>query len=111
MVEYKWSFGPMEVAPVEGKFENVVKVVPWTLTATDGERSEAMSGNCELPPPDASDFTPFEKLTEAEVVEWIEGCADIERFKVALAESLAGPADDATPALVMMAPPFQKDEA
>ena len=113
-IKYAWSFPtPLEVAETEGKFENIVKVVSWVLTATDGERSETLSNRLGMDPPDPADFTPFEKLIEAEIIDWVENnpALDIPALKAELAARFDVPEPVEPPATVTMAAPFQEDDA
>lgn len=46
----------------------------WRATATDGELSATAIGTAGFEPdPDAPGFVPFEQLTEAQVVSWVQG--------------------------------------
>ena len=55
-----------------GSLNDVVRDVDYTLTGVDGEASFALPNTIRLGEPDSSEFVPFESLTEAQVVQWVE---------------------------------------
>ncbi len=62
--------------------DGFVTTAHWTVTATDGDFSASAYGTCEF---DGELTTPYEKLTEAQVLEWVWASLD----KAAYEESLA----------------------
>jgi hypothetical protein len=72
-----WKVEGLEVIPsFEGKSE-VVKVVHWRASATRNAQSIAplhatAYGSALLSVADLSEFTPFDELTEAQVVAWVK---------------------------------------
>jgi hypothetical protein len=54
-----------------GKKLNVVKQVDWILVGTEAGQTFELPQTTQLPDPSDS-FTPLEKLTEKEVIAWIE---------------------------------------
>lgn len=55
-----------------GSLSDVVRDVDYTLTGVDGAASFALPNTIRLETPEADSFIPFESLTEAQVVEWVE---------------------------------------
>ena len=52
-------------------FTDVVYDVEWTLTATEGSDTLSQEGATQVSPPDSSNFTPFNSLTNDIVKSWI----------------------------------------
>ena len=52
-------------------FTDVVYDVEWTLTATEGSDTIIKEGSTQVSPPDSSNFTPFNSLTNDIVKSWI----------------------------------------
>lgn len=62
-----------------------------TLTETVGEGDEAKTysarryGSCSFEPlPEGSDYTPFEDLTEEQVIGWVQSTLDVEQIESSL---------------------------
>ena len=72
MINYTWNCKTVDVYPQEGDLENVVYNVHWTLQGEDSET--AYIGSCIgtqlLNTNSISEFTPFEDLTNDQVVKW-----------------------------------------
>jgi hypothetical protein len=63
-----WTIAQLERNTSDGG----VVVAHWRATATDGDYSASSYGTCGFTPdPTASDFVPFESLTEADVLAWV----------------------------------------
>jgi hypothetical protein len=101
MINYSWKFRA-EVAEVGG-LEDVIKVVAWTLTASDGVREVETSSRLGFPDPDPKNFVPFEALTQETLVQWVETnpAIDLPKLKEDLAAELA---KDPAPAPVVLSP-------
>ena len=61
----------------------------WDCTYTEGEGDEAYSarryGSCSFQPlPEGSDYTPFEELTEEQVIGWVQSTLDVEEVEASL---------------------------
>lgn len=68
---YDWIFNPLTVRPVEGGMTNVVTMVDWRRTATDGPYLASAFGRVAFPAPQSSAFTPFNLLTKEQVQSWV----------------------------------------
>jgi len=62
----------MLVKPQADGYTNVVYIVYWTVSDTDGVNTAGRAGNTELPTVAGPDFIPYDQLTEAEVVGWVQ---------------------------------------
>ena len=72
---YTWSITGLFVAPSLDGLSQVVAGVNLKLDATDGQEPPrtAMDRTAVIvPAPVSGDFTPFDKLTEAAVMKWVE---------------------------------------
>jgi hypothetical protein len=83
---------------------NVVKEVPYTLTATQGNESASVSGNVALGAPDPQHFVAYEAITEQNAIDWCSAALDVAALQVGLASRLAAPAPGVE--LVSLPPPF-----
>lgn len=66
-----------------------VTIVHYRCELTDGDYSASSYGTVGFTP-DATDpsFVPFESLTEADVVAWVEGELDVEAIEAALTANI-----------------------
>ena len=68
MANFVWSLPTLERKLDDG----FVFTAHWRCTATDGEFSATSYGTAGFSQdPEADDFTPYEELTEAQVLEWV----------------------------------------
>jgi len=86
---YTWNVNTMDTAPSQDGLSDVVKVIHWRLTASDGVNSVDTYSTVSLDAPDASNFTAFDTLTEAQVISWVESKLDVESLKASLDSQLA----------------------
>ena len=85
-----WTVESMQTAPQDGGLPDVVKVVFWICTATDGTNESRLGGKTEVPPPVAG-FTPYDQLTQAQVIGWVQdilGPEEVARIEASLQEQL-----------------------
>jgi len=76
-ITFNWSINKMQVMPAQGDKTNVVTKAEWFVTAIDqNNNSTSSTGTCNLSLGDT--FTPFEDLTEQQVLGW---CFASENFK------------------------------
>lgn len=64
-----WSVTKLEVTTYEG-LTDVVISVSWSLTDTQQGITETFTGVTLVEPP-GDNFTPYDQLTEAQVLEWV----------------------------------------
>lgn len=99
----------MECYSILGELENVVKNITWTLTVQEmiGGSNETMSAVgrlTEIPPANAISFTPFNQLTESQVITWIELNTDIDALAMRLIAKREAKLNEVV--TIKMAPPF-----
>lgn len=106
-ITYNWIFNPLTVKPVEGSLTDVVVLVDWRRTATDGTYHAQCYGQVSLGPPNPAAYTPFADLTEAQVTQWVEetiGPDQMAQFD----QSLTGDIErQQNPPVIPMAPPWE----
>ncbi len=102
-VSYTWKIHSLETAPSEGGLTDVVKTVVWRLEATDGVNTVDVSSSLRFTTADSGNFTPFDQLTESQVIGWIEQNFDMNAFREHLQKKLQ---DLANPPVVSRRPPW-----
>jgi len=72
---FTWQISSLEVAPSDNGLLDVIKVAHWRYraTASDDGLTAEVYGAQGFPAPEPASYTPFESVTEADVVGWIEG--------------------------------------
>ena len=84
MVNYKWVISNLVAKIQDGELENIIETVHWRYQATDGEHTADVYGSVGLEAPDAESFKPFEQVTEADVIAWLETKLDVEAMRSGL---------------------------
>ena len=64
-----WIIERLLVKPTEGSLTDVVITADWRCNGTDETYSGTCYGSASFAPPTGS-FTPYDKLTEAQVLDW-----------------------------------------
>ena len=82
-----WAVTSMQVKVQEAGFTDVVYLVDWLASDTDGANEARCGGKTEVPPPTGT-FTPYDQLTESQVLDWVWGVMGAEA-KAALEANLA----------------------
>lgn len=91
-VTYTWSVVQLDCYPQYDGETDVVFTVHWSLAGTDGTYTASAYGSQEVTvDPDAT-FTPYEKLTEDQVIGWVQGAMGKEEV-VSLEFNIAGQID------------------
>ena len=84
MVNYKWVISNLVAKIQDGELSNIIETIHWRYQATDGEHTADVYGSVGLEAPDAESFKPFEQLTEADVIAWLEAKLDVEAMQSGL---------------------------
>jgi len=71
-VTYNWIIERMDCLPTEQGQTNVVFTVFWRLEAADGSHTAATYGSQAIPYANLTDFTPYDSLTQAGVIDWVK---------------------------------------
>lgn len=87
---YAWTINKLDVRPTQDELSNVVYNIHWTYTATSDQLDSdgnpytvSLIGTSPAGEPDASDFTDFENLTQAQVEGWLAADASISNIQEA----------------------------
>lgn len=68
--------------------DNIIRNVGWKLVGVDGGHTASLPGGTALDEPDANNFKPFNAVTEADVLAWLEGSPRIQQTKIMLQSML-----------------------
>ena len=69
MTTIKWIIENLLVRKTEGTLTDVVITADWRCNGTDETYSGTCYGSCSFAPP-SSEFTPYEDLTQEQVLDW-----------------------------------------
>lgn len=67
-----WAVVQMDAYPEYEGNTDVVFTVHWILSGTDGTYASSIYGSTGLTLNESSSFTPYEDLTEAQVIGWVK---------------------------------------
>lgn len=87
---YNWTINALDgIVSVEDGNENVIYSVQWQLDAVDSSEEHTVSATGDHQVEyDANNFTPYENLTKADVVQWLEAGLDVDNIKADLDSKL-----------------------
>jgi len=69
MPTINWIIERLLCKPIEGSNPDVVITADWRCNGTDETYSGTCYGSCSFQPP-SGEFTPYDELTEAQVLDW-----------------------------------------
>ena len=92
MITYNWTVAQMDAYPDFAGNADVVFAVHWRMDGTDGKHSAGVYGAAMLTLDPEGSFTPYEKLTEDQVIGWVKDALGKEQV-VAYEESVANQID------------------
>jgi len=104
LITNTWAVVQMDCYPEYEGEADVVFAVHWRLDATDGTYSGSAYGSIGVSLDEGSNFTPYEDLTEEQVIGWVQdamGEEQVAQLEANLAKQIA---DQANPPVV--APPL-----
>jgi hypothetical protein len=70
-VTYIWKIVEIKAYPTFEDKTDVVCTVVWQLVATNGEYGSQLQGSIDVPTQNINPFTPYEQLTEEQVLGWV----------------------------------------
>lgn len=91
-VTYTWAIVQMDAYPEYEGETDVVFNVHWTLTGTDSGYQAYVYGSQAVPLDSEAPFTPFDDLTEAQVIGWVQDAMGEEQttaFEASVAAQIA----------------------
>lgn len=71
-IKYDWIVNEMFAYPQADGYQDVVFGVAYTVSASEDDYTASQSYQIPMPPPEAN-FTPYNELTQDQVVSWIQG--------------------------------------
>ena len=105
---FTWSIPSDGVLITSNKNQNnIVAVVRYVLTANDGVNTQSLKGSVKIDFDDTASFTPFQELTEAQVIEWVKSSirsVDLQHYKYALTNKLMRLANPSSVPVIKPAP-------
>ena len=69
MITLSWIIERLLVKPTEGTLTDVVITADWRCNGSQDNYSGTCYGSCSFAPP-SGEFTPYDQLTEAQVLNW-----------------------------------------
>ena len=74
-----WAVVQMDCYPELDGDTDVVFTVHWTLTGTDGDYAGSVYGSQAVALDPTAPFTPYDDLTEAQVIGWVQAAMGAEQ--------------------------------
>jgi len=99
MMTITWAVTVMTAYPQQAGETDVVFSVAWCCTATDGTFTSAVPGSIGVTWQAGTPFTPYDQLTEAQVLQWVFDGLGAERLTVE-GYAVKGVEDQANPPTV-----------
>lgn len=91
-----WGVVQMDAYPEYEGEADVVFIVHWTLTGTDGTYSGSVYGSTGVSLDEGATFTPYADLTEAQVIGWVQtalGAEQVAAYEANVAQQIADQID------------------
>jgi hypothetical protein len=85
---FSWNIDNLEIISNHDIHQDVVKSVHYTYTGTYENYTAQISGSVELDPPDASNYAPYQDLTQEQVIGWVHTKYDIGAFNKNIIEQI-----------------------
>ena len=95
-ITYTWSVVQMDAYPELDNEPDVVFNVHWTMNGTDGTYGGSVYGSQALTLDPSAPFTPYNELTEAQVLGWVftaMGTEQVAAYEANVAEQIADQID------------------
>lgn len=99
-VTYINNVNSISCYPEHGGEKDVVFSVLWTMSGTDGTYNGSASAATDLTYKAGSDFTPYDQLTQDQVLGWVMDAVDPEYYANMQAQIAKQIADQANPPVV-----------
>lgn len=65
-----WTISQLDCYPQADGHTDVVTTAHWQCTGTDGTFTGQVYSTCSFPPPEGPDWTPYDQLTQDQVLGW-----------------------------------------
>ena len=88
-MEYTWVISAIERKHKEEELEDVVHLIHWRLSASNGLKEEEeikidTYGSLILESPSVDSFIPYSEITKEQVIGWLESKLDVDDLKEVL---------------------------
>jgi hypothetical protein len=70
MINYQWTISALNCIPQTPEGADYVITAHWNLTGTDGTYTGQVYSTCSFPVESKTNFTPFNQLTQQQVIDW-----------------------------------------
>ena len=87
-ITYTWDVKTMDTAVSEDGLSDVVKIIHWRYTAQEETYFATVYGTIGVDAPNPDQFTPFDSLTEEQVISWVESKLDMNEIKSSLEKQI-----------------------
>lgn len=104
MTEYSWNIDQLLCAKSLDGLTDVVREVSWSRILTDNTYTVSCNGRSSVSEPDPTSFTPFNELTEQQVISWLYTVVDVTAIDASLNEQLIAAMQP--PQEVVLPPPW-----
>lgn len=78
-ITYNWTVAQMDAYPTHEGHTDVVFTVHWRMDGTDGEHTAGVYGSVGVTLDQGGTFTPYDQLTEAQVIGWVKDALGAEQ--------------------------------
>lgn len=73
MATITWSITSITILPQAAGYTDFAWQVSWTCSATDGINTQTGGSGIAFPPEQQKEpYTPYDQLTEAQIIEWVK---------------------------------------
>jgi hypothetical protein len=91
--QFSWTISQLNCAVESDGLPNVINVIHWRYQATqvDGDKTwfAETYGASSVAQPNPQNFVPYEDVTEAEVISWLEEILPVEAMQASLEANIA----------------------
>lgn len=88
MITYNWVINQLQCLVDYEGMNDVINVIHWSYIAVDGEYTANVYGSTNVEQPNPQNFIPYQDVTEAEVIGWLEQILPVADMQVSLAANI-----------------------
>lgn len=74
-----WTITAMFVQKQEGTLQDVVYLIDWVASDTDGVNTARIGGSTELAPPQPGSFIAYADITQQQAIDWVKNTMGVDR--------------------------------
>jgi hypothetical protein len=102
-MKFTWNFPQFVVNPQQNNLKNVVVVINWICTGTDGTNTSSASGSVKLGEPNPAEFIPYQDITQEMAASWVASLISVPGVEAQIAAQIAALS---IPVIQSQSPPF-----